>query len=120
MTSMTLPLAALTAFSNTGVSCLQCPHHSAQKSTSTGCFIDSWITSCAKVCVVVSLTRPSVPAVSPFIVGTRFRYGLRWVSCAAVATAPSRARDDLGAEVEDLRLVTCRPEKGEEVAHGDR
>ena len=36
LTSLTLPPAALTAFSRTGVSCLQGPHQGAQKSTSTG------------------------------------------------------------------------------------
>ena len=36
LTSRTLPPAAFTAFSSTGVSCLHGPHHGAQKSTSTG------------------------------------------------------------------------------------
>ena len=36
LTSLALPLAAFTTFSSTGVSCLQGPHHGAQKSTSTG------------------------------------------------------------------------------------
>src|SRR6266851_4001753 len=58
LTSLTLPLAALTTFSSTGVSCLHGPHHSAQKSTSTGCRLDSSITSFTKACVVVSLTSP--------------------------------------------------------------
>src|SRR5918994_4680047 len=57
LTSFTLPPAALTAFSSTGVSCLHGPHQGAQKSTSTGCFIDSVITSWRKVAVVVSLMR---------------------------------------------------------------
>ncbi len=59
LTSLTLPLAALTTFSSTGASCLQGPHHSAQKSTSTGWRFDSSITSFTKVWVVVSLTAPS-------------------------------------------------------------
>src|SRR5262249_14816053 len=57
LTSLTLPLAALTTFSSTGPSCLQGPHHSAQKSTSTGWRLDSSITSLTKVWVVVSFTR---------------------------------------------------------------
>ncbi len=62
LTSLTLPLAALTTFSSTGVSCLQGPHQGAQKSTSTGWFIDSCMTSCRKPCVVVSLIRPASAA----------------------------------------------------------
>src|SRR5262245_11183801 len=68
LASLTLPRAALTAFSSTGVSCLQGPHHSAQKSTSTGCRRDSSITSFMKDWVVTSLMAPSaagaVPAMS--------------------------------------------------------
>ena len=56
LTSFTLPLAAFTTFSSTGVSCLHGPHHSAQKSTSTGWRLDSSITSLTNVWVVVSLT----------------------------------------------------------------
>ena len=65
LTSLTLPLAALTAFSRTGVSCLHGPHQGAQKSTSTGWRLDSSMTSLTKACVVVSLTTASavmVPA----------------------------------------------------------
>ena len=62
LTSFTLPLAARTTFSSTGVSCLQGPHHGAQKSTSTGCVFDSSITSFTKVCVVVSLIRSPLAA----------------------------------------------------------
>src|SRR5215813_7115371 len=65
LTSLTLPLAARTTFSNTGPSCLQGPHHSAQKSTSTGWRLDSSITSLTKVCVVVSLTTLLGAAASP-------------------------------------------------------
>src|SRR5580704_17103992 len=64
LTSLTLPLAAFTAFSSTGVSCLHGPHHGAQKSTSTGWRLDSSITSLTKLCVVVSLTDASAPTVS--------------------------------------------------------
>src|SRR5579863_3586923 len=63
LTSLTLPLAALTTFSRIGVSCLHGPHHGAQKSTSTGWRFDSSITSLTKVCVVVSLTDASAVAV---------------------------------------------------------
>src|ERR1700704_3614036 len=65
LTSLTLPLAARTTFSSTGVSCLQGPHHSAQKSTSTGWRLDSSITSFTKVWVVVSLTATSATALAP-------------------------------------------------------
>src|SRR5690348_7895127 len=69
LTSLTLPLAALTTFSSTGVSCLHGPHHGAQKSISTGWRFDSSITSFTKDWVVVSLMRPSAAvavAVPPF------------------------------------------------------
>src|SRR5215813_13523727 len=65
LTSLTLPLAALTAFSSTGVSCLQGPHHSAQKSTSTGWRRDSSMTSFMKLSVVVSLTTGAAVASAP-------------------------------------------------------
>src|SRR5947207_13270478 len=65
LTSLTLPLAAWTTFSSTGASCLQGPHHSAQKSTRTGWRFDSSITSFMKVCVVVSLTATLGAAASP-------------------------------------------------------
>ena len=57
LTSLTLPLAAVTAFSITGVSCRHGPHHGAQKSSSTGWRLDSSITACTNVRVVVSLMR---------------------------------------------------------------
>src|ERR1700690_2402448 len=57
LTSLTLPLAAWTAFSRIGVSWRQGPHHGAQKSISTGWRFDSWMTSLTKVWVVVSLIR---------------------------------------------------------------
>jgi len=57
LTSLTLPLAARTAFSSTGVSWRQGPHQGAQKSISTGWRFDSSMTSLTKVCVVVSLIR---------------------------------------------------------------
>src|SRR4051794_3257947 len=59
LTSLTLPLAALTTFSRIGVSCLQGPHQGAQKSISTGWRFDSSMTSFMKPWVVVSLIRPS-------------------------------------------------------------
>src|ERR1700683_4411856 len=64
LSSFTLPLAALTVFSRTGVSCLHGPHQGAQKSTSTGWRFDSSITSLTKVCVVVSLADVSAVAVA--------------------------------------------------------
>ncbi len=57
LTSLTLPFAARTAFSMIGVSCLQGPHHGAQKSISTGWRFDSSMTSFTNVWVVVSLMR---------------------------------------------------------------
>src|SRR6195952_1518196 len=57
LTSLTLPLAARTAFSRIGVSCRQGPHQGAQKSISTGWRFDSSMTSFTKVWVVVSLIR---------------------------------------------------------------
>ncbi len=60
--SFTLPLAARTAFSRTGVSCLQGPHQVAQKSTSTGWCLESSMTSFMKDCVVTSLISPSMAA----------------------------------------------------------
>jgi hypothetical protein len=57
LTSFTLPLAARTAFSSTGVSWRHGPHHGAQKSISTGWRRDSSMTSFTKVWVVVSLMR---------------------------------------------------------------
>ena len=57
LTSLTLPLAARTAFSSTGVSWRQGPHQGAQKSISTGWRFDSSMTSFTNVWVVVSLIR---------------------------------------------------------------
>src|SRR5258707_5023771 len=57
LTSFTLPLAARTAFSSTGVSWRHGPHHGAQKSISTGWRFDSSMTSFTNVWVVVSLIR---------------------------------------------------------------
>src|SRR6266851_4634568 len=73
LTSLTLPLAAWTTFSSTGPSCLQGPHHSAQKSTSTGWRFDSSITSLTKVWVVVSFTAALLAAVSlpSMVIGCR-------------------------------------------------
>jgi len=55
-TSRTLPRASATTFSRAGCNCLQGPHQGAQKSTSTGWFRESWITSAVKLLVVTSLT----------------------------------------------------------------
>ncbi len=56
LTSFTAPPAAATTFSSAGCSCLHGPHQGAQKSTSTGSFRDSWMTSAVKLAVVTSLT----------------------------------------------------------------
>src|SRR6187431_1450470 len=57
LTSLTLPLAARTAFSMIGVSWRQGPHQGAQKSISTGWRFDSSMTSLTNVWVVVSLIK---------------------------------------------------------------
>ena len=55
LTSRTLPLASVTAFSSAGVSVLHGPHQGAQKSTITGTSTDASITSAMKVASVPSL-----------------------------------------------------------------
>src|SRR5947207_2833529 len=45
LTSLTAPLASLTAFSSNGPSCLHGPHQGAQKSTITGTSMEASITS---------------------------------------------------------------------------
>src|SRR3954452_20040267 len=62
LTRRTLPLAARTTFSSTGVSCLQGPHHVAQKSTNTGTVCEAWMTSLAKVWTEPSLMISASPA----------------------------------------------------------
>src|SRR3954469_24637894 len=49
LTSFTRPPAAFTTFSSVGVSCLQGPHHVAQKSTRTGTWREASTTSCMNV-----------------------------------------------------------------------
>src|ERR1700761_4952795 len=56
LTSLTAPLAASTAFSSAGPSCLQGPHQVAQKSTITGWSREASITSAMKVASDPSLT----------------------------------------------------------------
>src|SRR5262249_3026004 len=66
LTSLTAPLASRTAFSSAGVSCLQGPHHGAQKSTTTGTWRDASMTSAMKPSISLSLMRsPAVPAAVP-------------------------------------------------------
>ena len=48
-----------TAFSSTGVSCRHGPHHSAQKSTTTGTSCERSMTSCSKVASVTSTDHDS-------------------------------------------------------------
>src|SRR4051812_28422874 len=62
LTKRTLPLAARTTFSSTGVSCLHGPHQVAQKSTSTGTVCEAWMTSLAKVWTEPSLMISASPA----------------------------------------------------------
>ena len=84
LTSLTLPLAAFTTFSRTGVSCLQGPHHGAQKSTRTGTLRDASITSARKSLVVVSLMRSAAAAgAAPFPPCPMMRF-------SALMAAPNR------------------------------
>ncbi len=56
LTRRTAPLAAFTAFSSKGVSCLHGPHHGAQKSTSTGVLREASMTSARNALVLESFT----------------------------------------------------------------
>ena len=56
--SATLPSRAATACSKTGVSWRQGPHHSAQKSTTTGIVRERSTTCTSKSCSVTSKTMP--------------------------------------------------------------
>ncbi len=49
------PSRLSTAFSITGPSMRHGPHHSAQKSTTTGCSWERWMTSRSKVASVASM-----------------------------------------------------------------
>ena len=103
LTSLTLPLAAFTAFSRTGVSCLHGPHHGAQKSTSTGWRLDSSMTSLTKVCVVVSLTDASAVAVP--LAATCFLMPFR--SPAPTAARHRAARSALFARLNGKKAAEC-------------
>src|SRR5712691_7247813 len=126
LTSLTLPLAALTAFSSTGVSCLQGPHHPAQKSTSTGWRLDSSITSLTKVWVVVSFTASLTAAVSLLNMVIAFRPSSKPRSCrikwcrrgclqSGILSSVARAR-----QLYDPRRVAGRVEELEEVERCNR
>ena len=65
----TAPLAARTAFSRIGPSCLHGPHQGAQKSTTTGASKEASTTSVMKVAVVTSLTAAG-PAPAPPIIAS--------------------------------------------------
>ncbi len=56
LTSATFPPESATARSSAGASCLQGPHHGAQKSTSTGCRWEAVSTSARNEAVVTSFT----------------------------------------------------------------
>src|SRR2546428_5043089 len=56
LTILTAPLVARTVFSRIGPSCLQGPHHGAQKSTMTGASNEPSTTSAMKLAVVTSIT----------------------------------------------------------------
>ena len=59
LTSSTWPSRAPISRSRTGVSAWHGPHHSAQKSTTTGTSRERSTTSCSKVCSVTSVTTRS-------------------------------------------------------------
>src|SRR5215207_4311675 len=58
LASSTLPARASAARSSTGVSCLQGPHQSAQKSTTTGTSLERSSTRCSNSCSSTSNTAP--------------------------------------------------------------
>src|SRR5262249_42649191 len=64
LTSFTAPLAALTTFSMAGCSCLQGPHHGAQKSTITGTVREASSTSLANLVWSLSFMRSAGAACS--------------------------------------------------------
>ena len=76
LTSLTLPLAARTAFSRIGVSWRQGPHQGAQKSISTGWRFDSSMTSFTKVWVVVSLIRSGAACGAGAAALLNYRHGI--------------------------------------------
>src|SRR5581483_1057062 len=123
LTSFTLPLAAFTAFSRMGVSCLQGPHHGAQKSTSTGWARDSSITSFMKVCVVVSLTTSAAAVAPPFCsICPRRNYGFRpikWSSGVRMQSASGVGRGAAGNAL-DARDMPGPFEKADEIVARDR
>ena len=57
--SSTAPPVSATTFSRIGPSVLHGPHHSAQRSTTTGTVVDRSMTSVANVASVTSVTRPA-------------------------------------------------------------
>ena len=61
LASTSRPPASMTSFSSTGVSCLQGPHHSAQRSMTTGTVRESSST-CGKVSSVTSITSDGTAA----------------------------------------------------------
>src|SRR5438874_1775529 len=62
LTMRTAPLTPRTTLSSIGPSCLQGPHHGAQKSTMTGWSNEASTTSAMKFAVVTSLTAAAAPA----------------------------------------------------------
>src|SRR5262249_1476396 len=72
LTSFTAPLAAFTTFSMAGCSCLQGPHHGAQKSTITGTLREASSTSLANLVRSLSVMRSAGAAcgAAPFSIGS--------------------------------------------------
>src|SRR6204780_30284 len=61
LTSRTAPLAAATAFSSAGPSCLHGPHQGAQKTTTIAAWEEDSMTSALELSVEPSLIRPAAP-----------------------------------------------------------
>ncbi len=90
LTRRTLPPCARTTFSRMGVSCLQGPHHGAQKSTSTGTLRDASSTSLAKVAAVAFLMMSPSAAVCAAAPGLPSPKTMSSVSCPLWAHAVRR------------------------------
>src|SRR5579864_7307951 len=130
LTMRTAPLAARTAFSRIGPSCLQGPHHGAQKSTTTGCSNDASTTSAIKVSVVTSLIGAAaaapLPAPPPIITSSAIPASLP--GFADNMATPERDDKRRGAppsilalrDIDNARWVAAGIEKADEIAGRDR
>ena len=107
LASATWPSRALVAFSSTGVSWRQGPHHAAQKSTTTGSSRERSRTSCSKVASVVSKITP------PRIVSARGRPGDRGGGGGAPGRAPARADRDAPLRRHGIEGARARRQSGD-------